>query len=143
MISLRSVALSFQLTILKVLDGHPSGRATLEELKRYLAVLMTSGPEWTARMKRMETRAGGSVDIFGKKLIVREPGEWRITDAGRAFLAALEHPPAEHEPTLDELIDDAPSRGPPPLSNTPQRRVNDRKGRPGRRGRTPRERRSA
>ena len=47
MISLRSVALSFHLTILKVLDGHPSGRATLEELKRYLAVLMTSGPEWT------------------------------------------------------------------------------------------------
>lgn len=36
-------------------------------------------------MKRMETRAGGSVDIFGKKLIVREPGEWRITDAAGSF----------------------------------------------------------
>jgi hypothetical protein len=51
-------------------------------------------------MKRMEARAGGNVDIFGEKLNMREPGEWRITDAGRALLAALEHPPAEHEPML-------------------------------------------
>jgi hypothetical protein len=82
-----------QLSILKILAGQPEGRASLEAVKHYLAVFYSSGPEWTARMKRLAQRAPG-IDIFTQKLVVREPGEWRITDAGRAMLAALELPSA-------------------------------------------------
>lgn len=81
--------MSFQLSILKILAGQPDGRATLGVLKDYLAVLYTSGREWTARMKRLAERAPG-LDIFGQKLVAREAGEWIITEEGRAYLALLE-----------------------------------------------------
>ncbi|GLR83771.1 hypothetical protein [Bradyrhizobium iriomotense] len=81
--------MTFQLSILKILAGQPHGRATLAVLKDYLAVLFTSGPEWTARMKRLAKRAP-DLDIFGQKLITRESGEWIITEEGRAYLALLE-----------------------------------------------------
>jgi hypothetical protein len=75
-----------QLSILKILAGQPDGRASLAVVKQYLAIFYTSGPEWTARMKRMAERAP-NLDIFGQKLVVREPGVWRIADEGRALLA--------------------------------------------------------
>jgi hypothetical protein len=48
---------TFQLTILKVLNGQPDGRASLVDLKRYVAILISSGLDWTARMKRLAARA--------------------------------------------------------------------------------------
>lgn len=88
---------SFQLSILKILDGQTDGRASLEAIKQHLAILYTSGPEWTGRMKRLAERATG-LDIFGQKLVVREPGVWSITEQGRSFLATLERPAAaDHE----------------------------------------------
>jgi hypothetical protein len=54
---------SFQITVLKVLAAHPDGRASLADLKRYMAVLASSGPDWSQRMKRLAARAPGP-DIF-------------------------------------------------------------------------------
>jgi hypothetical protein len=48
---------SFQITILKVLAGHPDGRASVTELTRYVSVLMSSGSDWTDRMRRFAARA--------------------------------------------------------------------------------------
>src|SRR6476469_2836517 len=53
----RGVGMSFQITILKVLAGHPEGRASLADLKRAMAILITSGSDWTDRMKRLAARA--------------------------------------------------------------------------------------
>ncbi|MDA9399943.1 hypothetical protein ACM42_08370 [Bradyrhizobium sp. CCBAU 25338] len=81
--------MSFQVSILKILAGQPDGRASLPVLKDYLAVFYTSGPEWTDRTKRLAARAP-DLNIFGQGLVTREPGQWIITDKGRAFLALLE-----------------------------------------------------
>lgn len=94
--------MSFQLSILKILDGQTDGRASLEVIKLHLAVLYTSGPEWTGRMKRLAERVP-DLDIFGQKLVVREPGVWSITEEGPSFLAILERPlRANEDRTLAE-----------------------------------------
>ncbi|WP_247305396.1 hypothetical protein [Bradyrhizobium sp. 179] len=85
--------MSFQLSILKILDGQTDGRASLEVIKQHLAMLHTSGQEWTGRMKRLAERVP-DLDIFGQKLVMREPGMWSITAEGRSFLATLEQPAA-------------------------------------------------
>lgn len=82
---------SFQLSILKILDGQTDGRASLEVIKQHLAILYTSGQEWTGRMKRLAERAP-DLDIFSQKLVERAPGVWSITEEGRSFLAVLERP---------------------------------------------------
>lgn len=81
--------MSFQLSILKILAGQPSGFASLEVVKQHLAIFYTSGPEWPARMKRLSELAP-NLDIFGQKLVTRELGYWRITGEGRTFLESLE-----------------------------------------------------
>ena len=86
--------MSFQLTILKVLVGHPEGRTSLAELKQYVTVLSCSGPDWTKRMKRLAARAP-ELDIFSRGYVLRDAAGWQITDAGRAFLASIETPAAE------------------------------------------------
>lgn len=83
--------MSFQISILKILAGQPNGRASLEIVKRHLAVFYTSGPEWTARMKWLAERAP-NLDLFGQKLVERLPGEWAITEKGRDLLSELERP---------------------------------------------------
>jgi hypothetical protein len=135
---------SFQLSILKILAGQPDGRASLDVVKQHLALFYTCGSEWTIRMKRLAERAP-DLDIFGQKLIAREPGGWRITDEGRALLVAVEQPraTASEELAPDELIErlQATEFQPPPTS--PQRHVEDRKRRRGSRQSTAPWRRSA
>jgi hypothetical protein len=95
--SLDSVAgrgVSFAITILKVLAGHPEGRASLADLKQYVAVLSCSGPDWSQRMKRLAARAP-DLDIFSSAYVLRDASGWEITDAGRAFLTLIETPAAE------------------------------------------------
>lgn len=82
-------AMSLQFSILKVLAGQPAGRATVAELNRTITLL--SGPEWTARMRRLSALAP-DLDIFGSGYVRREEGGWQLTDAGTVFLAALEMP---------------------------------------------------
>jgi hypothetical protein len=80
---------SFQITILKVLAGHPEGRASLADLTRYVSVLVSSGSDWTNRMKRLAACAP-DLDIFSQAFVLRDNAGWQITDAGRVFLASVE-----------------------------------------------------
>lgn len=134
--------MSFQLTILKVLDGQPDGRARLSDLKHYIAILTTSGPDWPARMKRLAARAP-QLDIFGQYLVKRDEGGWYITDAGRAFLAQLaaapDPTPVRDLPAPVELaLPPLPEPPPAVLLVAPKRRT-----RHGRRRTLDRTRRSA
>lgn len=86
--------MSFQITVLKVLAGHPEGRASLLDLKRCIAVLTCSGADWSQRMKRLAARAP-DLDIFSSAYVLREPTGWQITQRGREFLALIETPSAE------------------------------------------------
>jgi hypothetical protein len=90
--------MSFQITILKVLAGHPEGRASLADLKRAMAILISSGSDWTNWMKRLAARAP-DLDIFSQSFVLRDHAGWQITDAGRAFLDFLQTP---SQPTSDD-----------------------------------------
>ena len=81
--------MSIQVAILKVLASHGSGRATLASLKRDIAILSTSGPDWNARIRRLARRVP-AIDIFGAGYVLRDDEGWQITPAGREFLSALE-----------------------------------------------------
>ena len=94
----RGVGMSFQITILKVLAGHPGGRASLADLKRAMAILISSGSDWTDRTKRLAARAP-DLDIFSQSFVLRDNAGWQITDAGRAFLDFLQTP---IQPTSDD-----------------------------------------
>jgi hypothetical protein len=89
---------SIQITILKVLAGHPEGRASLAELRHFTEVLTRSGPEWSQRIRRLAARAPG-LDIFSSGYVLRKTSGWIITGAGRDFLTSIESPAAE--PTLE------------------------------------------
>ncbi|WP_212489714.1 hypothetical protein [Bradyrhizobium sp. AUGA SZCCT0176] len=86
--------MNFQITVLKVLAGHPEGRASLADLKQYVAVLTCSGADWSQRMKKLAARAPG-LDIFSSGYVLREPSGWQISEKGREFLIMIETPLAE------------------------------------------------
>jgi hypothetical protein len=69
--------MSFQITVLKVLSGHPGGRASLIELRCAVAILISSGKDWTARTKRLAARAPG-IDIFSQSFVLRDEAGWLI-----------------------------------------------------------------
>jgi hypothetical protein len=81
--------MSFQITVLKVLAGHPEGRASIADLTRYVSILISSGTDWTDRTKRMAARAP-KLDIFADSFVLRDNNGWHITEGGRQFLASLE-----------------------------------------------------
>jgi hypothetical protein len=80
---------SFQVTILKVLAGQPEGHLSLADLRNNVAILISSGPDWADRTKRIAARTPG-LDIFSQGMVLRSSGGWQITDAGRAFLTESE-----------------------------------------------------
>jgi hypothetical protein len=82
-----------------VLAGHPEGRASVADVKQYMAVLVCSGADWSQRMKRLASRAP-DLDIFSSGYVLRESSGWRITEAGRAFLASIEAPTVEPKALL-------------------------------------------
>jgi hypothetical protein len=98
--------LSFQITVLKVLAGVPDGRASVAELTRYVSVLMSSGLDWSDRMRVLAARAP-NLDIFSNKLVLRSKLGWEITKSGREFLSLLEAPVRE-EPRENQLIEPNP-----------------------------------
>jgi hypothetical protein len=83
--------MSFQIAVMKVLSSYPAGTACLTDLKRDLAILVSSGPDWDQRMKRLAGRAP-SLDAFSQGYIKRDATGWAITSAGRDLLEALERP---------------------------------------------------
>jgi hypothetical protein len=89
---------SFQITVLKVLAGHPEGHASIADLTRFVSILISSGTDWTNRTKRLAARAP-EFDIFADSFVLRDDNGWHITEGGRQFLAALEAPlPIAAEP---------------------------------------------
>ncbi|MDB5604701.1 MAG: hypothetical protein JWP25_1601 [Bradyrhizobium sp.] len=101
---------SFQITVLKVLAGHPQGRASLADLKRAVAILISSGSDWTDRTKRLAARAPG-LDIFSQSFVLRDDAGWQITDAGREFLSSVETPiqtTADHEQAPEVVVTSEP-----------------------------------
>ena len=108
---------SFQITVLKVLAGHPGGRASLAELRRAVAILMSSGPDWTDRTRRLAARAPG-LEIFSQSFVLRDDAGWQITDAGRTFLASIETPnqmTVNEQPTEADVAMPAPPPALPPI----------------------------
>lgn len=83
--------MSVQIAAMKVLSSYPAGAASLADLKRDLAILATSGSDWSQRMKRLAGRAP-SLDAFSQGYIIRDATGWSITISGREFLDALERP---------------------------------------------------
>jgi hypothetical protein len=102
----RGRLMSFQVTVLKVLAGLPNGRASIADLTRAVSILISVGPEWTDRTKRLAARAPG-LEIFTQAFVLRDQSGWSISDAGRKFLASIEAPPeqlsAGEEPGYDQL----------------------------------------
>ena len=110
--------MSFQITILKVLAGHPEGRASRADLTRYVSILISSGADWSNRTKQLAARAP-ELDIFGDVFVVRDKNGWQITESGRQFLASLDVPlstASEPAPAIHTVITkEPPSRALPPL----------------------------
>ncbi len=84
---------------------------------RAVAILISSGSDWTNRTKRLAARAPG-LDIFGQALVLRDDTGWQITDDGRAFLASVEAPipaTAEVEQATESIVTLAPIPASPPI----------------------------
>jgi hypothetical protein len=108
---------SFQITVLKVLAGHPEGRASLADLTRCVSILISSGTDWTNRTKRLAARAP-KLDIFGDSFVLRDAYGWQITTSGRQFLTSLEAPipvTPQREQAPDVAATAAPTPSLPPL----------------------------
>ena len=69
---------SIQITTLKVLSGHPEGRASHADVTRSVAILMSSGADWSNRMKRVAARAP-DLSIFSSGYVIRDKSGWQIT----------------------------------------------------------------
>jgi hypothetical protein len=80
---------NFQVTVLKILASHPDGWASMADLKRDMAILATSGREWSERTKRLAS-GFSDLSIFAQGMVVRVDGGWRITEEGRRALALME-----------------------------------------------------
>ncbi|MDP1869298.1 MAG: aminoacyl-tRNA deacylase [Bradyrhizobium sp.] len=91
--------MSLQVTILKVLASHDSGRAPLTSLNRDIAILSASGAEWSARIRRLAARVA-AIDVFGCGYVQRDAEGWQITAAGREFLDALEAVTQDNQPPV-------------------------------------------
>ena len=90
---------NFQVTVLKILVSYPGGFAVMEDLKRDMAILATSGREWADRTRRLAARVP-DLDLFSQGLVERLNGGWRITDKGRAVLDFMEARPVEAQAEL-------------------------------------------
>ena len=108
------LSVSFQITILKVLAGQAEGRAALPELTRQVSILISSGPDWTERTKRLAALAPG-LNIFQSRFVFVDRANWQITDAGRAFLISLETPTSADN--YSAIAEGAPTVAPPPAYN--------------------------
>jgi len=83
--------MNIQVTVLKILASYPDGFASLNNLKYDMAVLASSGKDWTERTKRLAARLP-NLDIFSQGLVVRLEDGWRITQRGRSVLEKMERP---------------------------------------------------
>ncbi|WP_094183331.1 hypothetical protein [Bradyrhizobium canariense] len=94
--------MNFQVTVLKILVSYPDGLAVMADLKRDMAILATSGRDWTDRTKRLAAQVP-DLDIFSQKLVERLTGGWRITGKGREVLEFMEARSRRPEPLTEAL----------------------------------------
>jgi hypothetical protein len=66
----------------------------MEDLKRDMVILATSGRDWADRTRRLAARLP-DLDLFSQGLVAREAGGWKITTKGRAALEFMEARPSE------------------------------------------------
>ena len=97
--------MNFQVTVLKILVSYPDGFAVMEDLKRDMAILATSGRDWAERTKRLASRVP-DLDIFSQGLVERISGGWRVTAKGRDVLAFMEARPAPSEPSAAPVVNE-------------------------------------
>lgn len=91
---------------MKILVSYPDGFAVMEDLKRDMAILATSGRDWADRTKRLASRVP-DLDIFSQGLVERISGGWRLTSKGREILKFMEARPAPSEPSPASVVDEA------------------------------------
>jgi hypothetical protein len=96
---------NFQVTVLKILVAYPDGFAAMEDLKRDMAILATSGRDWADRTRRLAARVP-DLDIWSQGLVERISGGWKITSKGRAALEFMEGRPAASEPSQAPVIEE-------------------------------------
>ncbi|MGY4285217.1 hypothetical protein ACVWXO_004437 [Bradyrhizobium sp. LM2.7] len=99
--------MNFQVTVLKILVSYPDGFAVMDDIKRDMAILATSGRDWAERTKRLAARVP-DLDIFSQGLVGRENGGWRITAKGRTVLDIMEARPGIDRPAAAapfEIVD--------------------------------------
>lgn len=85
------------------------------DLKRDMAILATSGRDWSERTKRLAARVP-DLNIFSQGLVERLNGGWRITDKGRAVLETMEARQRDLEHVVEEAASEPCSpAAPPPL----------------------------
>jgi len=97
----------FKLAILNVLAKSPEGRATFDEVRRGVRVIIASGDQ-SEQLKRFAEF--GDIDIFQSGLVLRDDAGLEITDAGLSLLHSLG---SSSEPSLE--FSSAPA--PQPLDN--------------------------
>jgi hypothetical protein len=114
------LSVSFQITILKVLAGQAEGRAALPEITRQVSILVSSGPDWTERTKRLAALAPG-LDIFRSRFVFIDRAHWQITEAGRVFLLSLETPTSANN--YSAIAEGVPTDAAPPAHNEPKLEV--------------------
>ncbi|MGY3478720.1 hypothetical protein [Bradyrhizobium ottawaense] len=97
--------MNFQVTVLKILVAYPDGFAVMEDLKRDMAILATSGRDWADRTRRLAARVP-DLDIWSQGLVERTSGGWKITSKGRAALELMEARPAAPEPSQASVVEE-------------------------------------
>ncbi|WP_407123425.1 hypothetical protein [Bradyrhizobium sp. STM 3561] len=97
--------MNFQVTVLKILVAYPDGFAVMEDLKRDMAILATSGRDWADRTRRLAARVP-DLDIWSQGLVERTSGGWKITSKGRAALEFMEAHPAAPEPSQTSVVEE-------------------------------------
>ncbi|WP_439373954.1 hypothetical protein [Bradyrhizobium sp. DASA03120] len=100
--------MNFQVTVLKILASYPDGFAVMEDLKRDMAILATSGRDWADRTRRLAARVP-DLDIFSQGLVERISGGWRLTFKGREVLELMEARPAAPEPVQAPFVGEPPA----------------------------------
>ena len=104
----------FKLAILNVLAKSPGGRATFDEVRRGVRVIIASGDQ-REQLKRFSEF--GDIDIFQSGLVLRDDAGLEITDAGLSLLHSLG---SSSEPSLE--FSSAPALQPlDDLSDTDER----------------------
>ena len=99
--------MNFQVTVLKILVSYPDGFAVMDDLKRDMAILATSGRDWADRTKRLAGQVP-DLDIFSQGLVERISGGWKITAKGRTVLEFMEARPDAAQPAQQAAADEAP-----------------------------------